>query len=334
MTPALVEELRSRVDGAVRTAVPLASRTTLKVGGPAAVLVTAETPDDIVEVARACVRHGCSWFVLGRGSNVLVADEGIDGVVVELGRGFRGVDVDGTTAVAGGAERMPALAHVVAARGLAGLSFGVAIPGTVGGAVRMNAGAHGHDTAEVLAWADVVRLGGEGRVERLPAAGLRMTYRHTKLPADAVVVRAAFTLRRADDAELARNMDEMKRWRREHQPLGEPSCGSVFRNPPGDSAGRLIDSAGLKGHSIGSARVSTKHANFITASGGARAADVLALIRHIRGVVAERHGVRLVPEVVLVGFGDHPLDGDSSETGNPSGAGNRSAASNVGGERR
>ncbi|MGH8898732.1 MAG: UDP-N-acetylmuramate dehydrogenase, partial [Egibacteraceae bacterium] len=190
--------------------------------------------------------------------------------------------------------------------GLGGLAFGVAIPGSLGGAVRMNAGAHGHELRDVLEWVEVARLSGGGALERLRVADLRMGYRHTALPVDAVVVRARLALRRADPREVAADMAEMRQWRREHQPINSPSCGSVFRNPDGDSAGRLIDAAGMKGYAVGGARVSLVHANFITASPGAKAADVHAVITAVREAVAARHGVRLQTEVVLAGFEDGP----------------------------
>ena len=301
-TDTVAAALRTAVAGQVDTDVALAPHTTLKVGGPAAVFVTAAEVGDIAAVADVCADAGVGWLILGRGSNLLVSDAGWDGVVVRLGRAFRGVDVDGDLVVAGGAEPMPALAHTVARHGLGGLAYGVAIPGTVGGAVRMNAGAHGQETEEILAWVDVARLADGGRRERLPAAALQMTYRHTELPEDAVVVRAGFRLAEAADDRLAEDMKDMQRWRREHQPLGQPSCGSVFRNPEGDSAGRLIESAGLKGHRIGGAQVSDQHANFIVADPGTRADDVFGLIRLLQTQVQRTFGVVLVPEVVMVGF--------------------------------
>jgi UDP-N-acetylmuramate dehydrogenase len=303
----LVAALRAEVTGEVRRSAPLAGRTTLRVGGPAAVLVVAETAMDLAAVARTCEGYGRPWVVIGRGSNLLIADEGWPGVAVVLGRGFRGIDIEGDAVEAGGAEPMPALATAVARAGLTGLAYGIAIPGTVGGAVRMNAGAHGGETADVLVWADVARLASAGTIERIPAAGLGMRYRHTELPEDAVVVRARFQLAHGPAAQIAAEMTEMRRWRRAHQPLSEPSCGSVFRNPEGDSAGRLIDAAGMKEHRVGGARVSPMHANFITAEPGARAADVHRVIRDVQRVVAEVHGVDLVPEVVLVGFSQEPI---------------------------
>jgi UDP-N-acetylmuramate dehydrogenase len=298
----LVAALGEELDGSVATDEPLADATTLRVGGPAAVAVVAESPEDLGAVARRCAEHGLPWLIIGKGSNLLVADEGWPGVAVRLGKAFRGVDVDGDVVEAGGAEPMPGLATRVAREGLAGLAFGIAIPGTLGGAVRMNAGAHGGELSEVLVWADVARLGRGGERERIDAADLDLRYRHTALPGDAVVVRARLRLRRAPAEEIEAEMAEMRQWRRDHQPLSEPSCGSVFRNPEGDSAGRLIDSAGMKGHRVGGARVSPKHANFITVGDGGTAADVHRVIRDVRDAVREAHGVDLVTEVVLAGF--------------------------------
>jgi UDP-N-acetylmuramate dehydrogenase len=299
----LVRRLAAIRDATVEPNASLRAHTTLKVGGPAAALVTAESLDGLVEVAHVCAARETPVLVLGKGSNLLVADEGFPGVVLTLGRAFRSVAVDGERVVAGAAEPMPILARAVAHEGLGGLAFGVAIPGALGGAVRMNAGAHGGETREVLEWAEAVRFADHGRVHRFSRDELGMSYRHTELPADAVVVRAGLRLRRADRAALAAEMDEMKRWRREHQPVNEPSCGSVFRNPPGDSAGRLLEAAGVKGHRVGGATISPRHANFITASPSATAGDVWRVIQDARAAVRDAFGVELVTEVVTVGFG-------------------------------
>lgn len=297
----LVAALEAACDGEVRAAEPLAGYTTLRVGGPAAALVRAGSAADLAAVARVCREQRAPWLVLGRGSNLLVADAGWPGVAVVLGRPFRGVEVEGTAVVAGAAEPMPALSAAVARQGLGGLAFGVAIPGSLGGAVRMNAGAHGRELRDVLDWAEVVRLDRDGAVERLAAADLGMRYRHTDLPAGAVVVRARLSLERSDAQALAADAAEMRRWRREHQPVNEPSCGSVFRNPDGDSAGRLIEAAGIKGLRVGGAAISERHANFVTTERGARAADVVALVAMARERVAATSGIELQPEVVLAG---------------------------------
>lgn len=282
----------------------LRAHTTLKVGGPAAALVTAESLDGLVELAHVCAARATPVLVLGKGSNLLIADTGFPGVVLTLGRAFRDVQIDGEHVVAGAAEPMPILARAVAREGLGGLAFGVAIPGSLGGAVRMNAGAHGGEVRDVLEWVETVRFGDHGRVQRFAPEELSMTYRHTALPPDAVVIRAGLRLRRADSVELAAEMAEMKQWRREHQPVNEPSCGSVFRNPPGDSAGRLVEAAGLKGHRVGGAAISPRHANFITTEPGASAADVWRVIEDARAAVLAAFGVELRTEVVLIGFED------------------------------
>lgn len=309
----LVHKLCGAVRGSVEADASLAPHTTMKVGGPAAALVTAERREDLVAVARICEETGRPWLIVGRGSNLLVADSGWRGVAVVLGTAFRGVHIDGHCVIAGAAEPMPALAHAVAKAKLGGLTFGVAIPGTVGGAVRMNAGAHGNDTSDVLEWANVARLSDQGRLQRLTRDELQMSYRHTQLPDDAVVVEAAFLLRPASQEQLSDDMREMQQWRRDHQPLSEPSCGSVFRNPPGDSAGRLIDTAGLKHHRVGGASVSTKHANFITVDPTGTATDVATLIAQVRREVLTVHGVDLTPEVVMVGFSGLPESGPGDD---------------------
>lgn len=314
MTQELITRLRSAVKGDVRPDEALAGHTTLKVGGPATALVRAESWEDLLAVSEICRDLQVPWLILGRGSNLLVADEGWPGVAVMLGRAFRGAEQtssegEGLGAAvevrAGGAEPMPILANTVAGWHLGGLAFGVAIPGSVGGAVRMNAGAHGSQMRDVLVEAEVLRLS-TGAVECIPAADLDMSYRHTTLPSDAVVVRARLRLHRASHATLTGQMIEMRQWRREHQPINEPSCGSVFRNPPGDSAGRLIEASGMKGHRVGGAEVSRVHANFITVTARARAADVYSVIRDVTEAVERRAGVRLQTEVVIVGFAADP----------------------------
>jgi UDP-N-acetylmuramate dehydrogenase len=304
----LLTALRAEIDAARVTAdAPLAGYTTLRMGGPARALVHAEHVDDLLAVAAVCRRLDVPWMVIGRGSNLLVADAGWPGVAVVLGRGFRGITVDGAVVRAGAAEPMPALARNVARSGLAGLAFGVAIPGTVGGAVRMNAGAHGREMCDVLVWADVVRMG-DSTTERWSADRLGFSYRHSELAADAIVTGVELRLEPADAEEIAADMAEMRRWRREHQPINAPSCGSVFRNPDGDSAGRLIEAAGLKGRRAGGAEISTRHANFITVRPESRAADVHRLIVTAQRAVLEQSGVRLRTEVVLAGFDDETAD--------------------------
>jgi UDP-N-acetylmuramate dehydrogenase len=293
---------------------PLGPLTTYGVGGPAALFVEIDGPSDL-EALRAALAGGAGGaggaplFVLGRGSNVLVADDGFDGIVIRLGPEFAGLDlpapggaVDGGAPVvrAGAALALPVLARRVADAGWSGLAWAVGVPGSVGGAVRMNAGGHGSDMASCLVryrWVDL--LGPDGGTDE--AAALSYGYRSSSLTAAQLVVAADLAVAPGSAAEEQAAVAEIVRWRREHQPGGS-NAGSVFTNPEGDSAGRLIDEAGLKGFAIGTARVSEKHANFIQAERGGRADDVRAVMEHVRAVVAERCGVTLRTEVRLLGF--------------------------------
>lgn len=291
----------------------LSAYTTMRVGGPAAALVRPDTVDELRAVAEVAASNGVPWMVIGRGSNLLVADSGWPGIAVVLGRGFRGVHVDGTVVHAGAAEPMPALARAVARHGLGGLAFGVAIPGTVGGAVRMNAGAHGGELRDVLVWAEVARMGAGGALERWTAQRLGFSYRHSDLAADAIVTRVEVALEHTDADQLAADMAEMRQWRRDNQPINEPSCGSVFRNPAGKSAGRLIEEADCKGLRVGGAQVSRRHANFITVTPDARASDVHEIIRTVQRCVFDTTGISLRTEVVLAGFDDDSGRGAAGE---------------------
>lgn len=288
---------------------PIGTATTLGVGGAAALFVALESLDDVRAFARALAGTDADElpvFVLGKGSNTLVADAGLDAVVVKLGAGLKWLRREGDVAACGAGVAMPAFAAWLAKEGLAGLEFAAGIPATVGGSVRMNAGAHGGEVAERLVSADVV-LPASGRVVALGPADLGFGYRRSSLPPRSVVVAARWQLTPDDPAAIRVRLDELRAWRRRTQPLRERNCGSVFTNPPGDSAGRLVEAAGLKGFRMGGVRVSDKHANFVVVDRSrdgalqARAADVRALIGHVRAAVASSTGVVLEPEVRLVG---------------------------------
>jgi UDP-N-acetylmuramate dehydrogenase len=296
----VVAALRDAGVAEVHPGSSLAELTTLRVGGPARALVVAERDADLAAVATVCRDHDLPWLVVGRGSNLLVADEGWPGIAITLGRGYRGIEVDGTRAVLGAAEPLPTVAVRLADAGLGGVAWAAGVPGTVGGGVRMNAGAHGGEMSDHLVEIDLVRLR-SGVRETWPAAACGLTYRHSDLPDDAVIVRAVWTCERADRDTVKAQIRDVRSWRREHQPLNEPNCGSVFTNPPGDSAGRLIDDVGAKGLAVGGAEVSNKHANFIVTRPGATAADVAALIAEVQDRVERAHGVRLRAEVVVAG---------------------------------
>ncbi len=320
----LATALARELGGRARRDAPLGARTTYRVGGPAAVLVEARSEADLQAVHRALAAAGgpVPLVVVGQGSNLLVADAGFPGLAVVLGGDLAAVDLggapgggpagggaaaagaDGTEALvsAGGGARLPVVARRSAAAGLRGLEWAVGIPGSVGGAVRMNAGGHGSDIAAVLAGCRVVDLA-TGRAEERCPASLALGYRTSALAGGEVVVRADLRARRGDRAAAEAEVAEVVRWRREHQP-GGANAGSVFTNPPGDAAGRLVEAAGLKGWRSGSACVSAKHANFVQADPGGTAADVLRVVEHVRAVVERRTGVVLRTEVVMVGFGD------------------------------
>ena len=282
--------------------VPVGPLTTYRVGGAAALFFCAESVDDLRLVAAAVAASAVPTVVLGRGSNTLVADGGYPGLVVTLGPFATTVDIRGTTVVAGGAVLLPVLARRTAAAGLTGCEWMVGIPGTVGGAVRMNAGGHGSDMAAVLERARVIDLR-TGRAGWRSPAELHLGYRSSALGSDEVVVAAELRGRPGDRRAAEALIDDIVRWRRVNQPGGQ-NAGSVFTNPPGDAAGRLIEHAGLKGLRIGTASVSTKHANFVQADEGGSADDVLAVVRAVRDAVVRTCGVELRTEIRLIGFPD------------------------------
>ena len=295
--------LRAACGERVRTEFPLSPLTSFRIGGPAALYLEPESERDLVAAGEAVRQAGIPVVVIGKGSNILVADRGFEGLALRLGRGYRWAARSGDRITAGGAMPLPALAGVALSHGLTGLEFGVAIPASFGGAVRMNAGAHGHEVAEAVESVDVFELATQAaRIVSATAAGFR--YRNSDLPPDAVVVGGTVRLAPAERSDIRRLMEEAREWRRRTQPLAEPNCGSVFKNPPGDHAARLIEEAGGKDLSVGGAIVSAKHANFIVAAEGTKASDVVQLIANIQDLVHARSGIRLDPEVHLVGHFD------------------------------
>jgi UDP-N-acetylmuramate dehydrogenase len=284
---------------------PLARFTTMRVGGPADLFATAHNAHELRALVRFARTRGLDHTILGRGSDLVIADAGIRGLVIQVRAEGSRLDGERYTAEAG--VQMARAATETQRAGLTGLEFGLAIPGTVGGAVWANAGAHDADVAAVLEAARV--LGADGTEAIVPAADLALAYRdsrfkHGPAAGDAardVVIDATFRLAAADPDVIKARLDEIRHWRQAHQPLGLPSAGSVFRNPDGDSAGRLIDEAGLKGLRIGGAVVSEKHANFIVNDQKGSAADVRGLAERVRDEILARHGVRLEFEVVFAG---------------------------------
>jgi len=290
--------------------VPVADLSTYHVGGPVAVLARVGSPAELASLATlfsgaADGEPSPPLLVVGRGSNLLVADTGFAGLGLVLEGDFETVELEAgpATVRAGAAVALPVLARRAAGAGRTGLEFYVGIPGTVGGAVRMNAGGHGRETADVLVDAEVADLANGGVPSSRPLAALKFGYRCSALAPTEVVTGATFRVVDGDAPTAEAEVAAIVRWRREHQPGGS-NAGSVFANPPGDSAGRLVDSLGLKGLRVGGAVVSPKHANFFQAEAGATADDVRRLVVEVRRRVLDATGVELVPELRMVGFED------------------------------
>jgi UDP-N-acetylmuramate dehydrogenase len=295
-------EIQRRIGVKTSRHEPLARFTTMRVGGPADLFAEVHNLFELRAIVRFARQRELSLFVLGRGSNLVIADRGIPGLVV-LNRA-QGHRIEGDRLVADSGLPMARAATVTREAGLSGLEFGLAIPGTVGGAVWANAGAHESDVASVLASASVLRADGAEAVMDVSALGLgyrESLLKHVSEGAPEVVTSATFTLRGADPELIGQRLDTIRRWRQANQPLGLPSAGSVFRNPESDSAGRIVDQLGLKGRRVGGASVSSRHANFIVNDQAGTAADVRRLAEEIRSTVARERGVELVFEVAFVG---------------------------------
>lgn len=299
---------------------PLAPFTTYRLGGPAAILFEPASGTDLLNVTRAAreadlLPAEVPLLVVGRGSNVVISDRGFEGLVIKMGAPMSWIngseDPASGRVAAGAATSMPLLANWAARRSLAGLEFTVGIPGSVGGGVRMNAGAHGGSISDTLTSAQVYTLGADEIADR-KAGALGLEYRHSALGAADVVVSASFELRADDHTAIRDRMERYRKHRADTQPGALQNAGSTFKNPPGDSAGRLVEAAGLKGHRLGGAQVSELHANFFIADDGASAQDVFDLVHLVKRRVAERFGVELEPEVGFVG----PFDRSMASAGN------------------
>lgn len=287
---------------------PLARLTTVRSGGPAELFARPKAEGELVEMLRFAREAGHPVEVVGSGSNLLVADSGVAGLVLKLDGELARIEREGARLVCGGGARLPSASAKAAGMGLTGIEFGVNIPGTVGGAVRMNANAYGGELARCLEWVDVSSA--EGTDRRGPEQ-LGFAYRRSNLVAGEVVARASFALAESDPAEVKRTIASMRERRREAQPSGIKTFGSTFKNPESPraeerTAGQLLEAAGCGGLAVGGARFSPKHANFVENAGGASTADVLELMAEGRRRVYERFGVVLEPEVQLLGDVEWP----------------------------
>jgi UDP-N-acetylmuramate dehydrogenase len=285
--------------GLAQAGAVLAEHTTYKLGGPAAYWVEVQQLADLERVAETYTEAPLPVLIVGRGSNLVIADGGFAGIVLHLSGEL--ARIESTLPVrAGGGAGLPQLARAAVKASRLGLEFMVGIPGTVGGAIRQNAGCFGREIVDVLVEAEVFDLE-TGTVSVRTPASLDLSYRHSAITSTEVVVAASFTTSDGEPSTGEAAMLEITRWRRAHQPGGTLNAGSVFRNPPGDAAGRIIDAAGLKGVSVGGASVSDKHANFFVAKPGTKAVDVYRLVREVAARVREATGIVLVPEIQFAG---------------------------------
>ncbi len=278
---------------------PMSRHTTFKIGGNADMLVKAKNEDELKKVL--CLVRECAvpYFILGKGSNLLVSDKGISGVVISLD-GIDGIKIDGDTVVCGAGASLRAVCLAVQKASLSGLEFAYGIPGTVGGALYMNAGAYGGEMSQVVASATA--LDSEGNVHCFEPAQMKLGYRTSAFKnTDLIITSVSFKLKQGDAEKIKSEMDDYFARRRDKQPLEFPSAGSTFKRPEGHFAGALIEKNNLKGVAIGGAQVSEKHAGFVINTGGATCDDVLSLIKKVQDVVKTADGIALEPEVIFVG---------------------------------
>ncbi len=293
-------QLKDNVKGTVILDAPMKKYTTWKIGGNADCLVLPADAADVVATQAFCREHQVPCQVIGNGSNLLVLDGGVEGVVIRIGEGMNGYTVDGTLVTAGSGCVLARLARETAKLGLAGLEWAVGIPASIGGAAYMNAGAYGHCFYETLEAVEAVD--GNGNICKLSVEKLTYSYRHTRLMEEGyIVTKAMIRLKEGDAASLTAAADETMHLRREKQPLEYPSAGSVFKNPEGSHAGYLVEQCGLRGKRVGNAQVSEKHGNFIVNLGDCTAKDVLTLIEEVRDTVKKEKGYDLETEVLIIG---------------------------------
>jgi UDP-N-acetylenolpyruvoylglucosamine reductase len=300
---------RMEIPKGIEADYPLSRLTTVRAGGPADLFARPTSEAELVELLRWAAGEGTSVGVVGSGSNLLVSDAGFRGLVLKLDGGLSSVEREATHVLCGGGARLPSATAKVARWGLTGLEFGINIPGTVGGAVKMNANAYGGELGRVLEWVEVCTADG---AERREPAELGFAYRRSNLAPGEVVSRASFQLAEGDVDEIKATLAEMREQRREAQPSGVKTFGSTFKNPADDqraagrTAGQLLEAAGCRGLRVGGARFSPKHANFVENAGDATTADVLSLMAEGRRRVHERFGIVLEPEVQVLGDVDWP----------------------------
>ncbi|ETI67986.1 UDP-N-acetylmuramate dehydrogenase [Neobacillus vireti] len=297
----IVTELQALNIGKVKKNESLAQHTTIKIGGPADLLIEPSSVENLNQVMGVIRKHRLKWRAIGRGSNLLVSDKGIEGAVIKLGSGLDHLEINDTEITVGGGHSLVSLSTLISKKGLSGLEFASGIPGSVGGAVYMNAGAHGSDISNILTKARI--LFDDGTMEWLSSEEMEFSYRTSVLQKKrpGIVVEAVFQLAQGDRPAIVSQMLKNKDYRKETQPWNFPCAGSIFRNPLPNYAGKLIEVAGLKGFSIGGAKISEMHGNFIVNAGNATAGDVLALIEHVKDTIYSLYEIKMETEVEIIG---------------------------------
>jgi UDP-N-acetylmuramate dehydrogenase len=297
----LLTELQELNIGKVKRNERLSLHTTMKIGGPADLFIEPSTLEDITKVMTFIKEHQLPWRAIGRGSNLLVSDKGIEGAVIKLGAGLNHLTINETTITVGAGLSLLRLSTIICNKGLSGLEFASGIPGSVGGAVYMNAGAHGSDISKILTRAHI--LFNDGTIEWLSKDEMEFTYRTSVLQKKrpGIVLEAEFELVKGDKTTIVAQMQKNKDYRKETQPWNFPCAGSIFRNPLPNYAGKLIEEAGLKGYQIGGAKISEMHGNFIVNAGNGTAKDVLDLIQYIKDTIQNLYGIKMETEVEIIG---------------------------------
>ncbi len=292
-------EAAEKLGCAVKRGEPLAEHTTFRIGGASDVMITPDSAENLAKLVLLAREYGVRTLVLGKGSNMLCADEGFRGAVFLIDKPLGNIEVSGGTIRAGAGAPLIAVCTAALDAGLSGLEFAYGIPGTLGGGVYMNAGAYGGEMKDVVS--SVTALDSSGAIHTYPAAELDLSYRHSRFSdTDEIIIGAELELVKADKADIKAKMDDLISRRRDKQPLNYPSAGSTFKRPEGDFAGRLIQESGLRGYAVGGAQVSEKHCGFVVNKGGATCADVMAVIEHVQKTVQEKTGVLLECEVRII----------------------------------
>lgn len=297
----LFTEIQDLNIGKVKSNERLSQHTTMKIGGPADIFIEPSSLENIQKVMTFLKERQIPWRAIGRGSNLLVSDKGIEGVVIKLGSGLDHLTINDSTITVGGGHSLVSLSTLISKKGLSGLEFASGIPGSVGGAVYMNAGAHGSDISKILTKAHI--LFEDGSMEWITNEEMEFTYRTSVLQKKrpGIVLEAEFQLTKGDRTAIVSQMQKNKDYRKETQPWNFPCAGSIFRNPLPNYAGKLIEDAGLKGYQMGGAKISEMHGNFIVNAGNATAKDVLDLIQYIKDTILHLYGVKMETEVEIIG---------------------------------